>query len=224
MVKIIYKTKDIVIILKPVGLSSQRDEDSTADALTETAKQLSLLGESTDLYPVHRLDKVVSGLLVLARTKKSAAELSALVAEDGIGKKYLAVTEGTCSAGVMEDHLIKNANLGKASVASPSVKGAKLALLEAFPKATVKTELGERTLAKISLKTGRFHQIRAQLSSRGCPIVGDKKYGSKDYLRRTPALFAYKLDFKLGGERITVSELPDLSEYPWNLFSKELYE
>lgn len=224
MVKIVYKNKSVVIILKPIGLSSQPDADSLTDAISETALALSTLGENSVLYPVHRLDKVVSGLLVIARTKSAAAALSSLVSSDGIGKEYFAVVEGKCAGSVMEDYLLKSAALGKATISSPSAKGAKPAVLTAESMATVKSEQGERTLLKITLKTGRFHQIRAQLSSRGCPIVGDKKYGAKDYLCRTPALFAHMLDFTLGEEKILAKELPELSKYPWNLFPEDCYK
>lgn len=224
MVKILYKSQGAVVILKPVGLSSVPDEDSTTDALTETAEELSALGERAELYPIHRLDKVVSGLLVFARTKTYATELSKLVSGEGIGKEYFAVVEGACPAGELTDYLCKSKVQGKALVGRKGDKDAKLAILHSLPIATVKTDMGERTLVKIVLKTGRFHQIRAQLSSRGCPIVGDKKYGSKDFLCRTPALFSHKIETSLFSEQIYACALPELSEYPWSLFAEKLYE
>ena len=76
---------------------------------------------------------------------------------------------------------------------------------------------------KITLKTGRFHQIRAQFSSRGMPLSGDKKYGSKDLRARQPALFAYRLEYVIE-EKVSVSRLPETTVYPWNLFEKSIYE
>ena len=223
MAKIIYKSKGAVVILKPVGISAQPDSTSSDDALTQTSAELRAAGENSTLYPVHRLDKVVSGLLIFARTKEYAAELSALVSGEGIGKEYFAVVEGRCSEGKMEDYLIKDAALGKAKISKKDAAGAKLAILEAEPLACVAGEHGEHTLVKIKLQTGRFHQIRAQLSARGCPIVGDKKYGAKGYLSRTPALFSYRLEIPLKNEKISARALPELSEYPWNLFDSVLY-
>ncbi len=223
MTEILYKSKHAIVIYKPQGVPSQPDPSGDPDALTITSRILSELGEPTALYPVHRLDRTVAGVLVIARTASAAAELSLLVSGEGMGKEYFAVVEGEGSAGLLEDHLIKNSTIGKASVASPDARGARLARLEYKTLACVKTEQGARSLIAVKLHTGRFHQIRAQLSSRGMPIVGDKKYGSRDYLCRTPALFSYKLDISVKGERITASRLPELASYPWCLFPEELY-
>ena len=222
--EILYKSRGAVVVLKPKGLSSQSDELSETDAPRECAASLAALGEDPTLYPIHRLDKVVSGLLLFARTKKYAAELSALVSGEGIGKEYLAVVEGECPSGELSDYLVKSASEGRARVAGENTPGAKLAKLIARPLMTVISPLGKRTLVSITLKTGRFHQIRAQLSAKGAPIVGDKKYGSRDYLCRTPALFSHKLDLCVLGEHISATAIPEIGEYPWNLFDKDLYE
>ena len=79
-----------------------------------------------------------------------------------------------------------------------------------------------RTLVKVELETGRFHQIRAQLSSRSTPIVGDKKYGSRDFRAHTPSLFASRVAFSLDGEEIDISAIPDVLEYPWSNFAEEI--
>ena len=89
--------------------------------------------------------------------------------------------------------------------------------------ASLSTEKGERSLVKVKLKTGRFHQIRVQFASRGAPISGDGKYGSRDNGAKMPALFAYRLSFVLFGKKISAERLPDLSGYPWSLFDKEKY-
>jgi 23S rRNA pseudouridine1911/1915/1917 synthase len=99
--------------------------------------------------------------------------------------------------------------------------GVKEAVLDYTPISTVKTENGEITLLKVKLQTGRYHQIRCQLSHIGCPIVGDGKYGSRDKGARYPALFSYSLSFTAMGDEVKVSALPDTSGYPWNLFSIE---
>ena len=88
---------------------------------------------------------------------------------------------------------------------------------------TVKHKGKEKSLLKVKLQTGRFHQIRVQLSSRGASLVGDKKYGNRDFGARQPALFSYKLSAIVDDERIEAERLPDLDKYPWNLFSAEKY-
>ena len=223
LAEILYKSRNAIVIYKPQGVPSQPDPSGDPDALSLAAEKLRRLGERDTLFPIHRLDRNVAGLLVIGRTRSAAAELSALASGEGMGKEYLAVIEGEGGSGILEDHLIKNSAIGKAEIGSSSDKRAKLARLEYKTLSVCTTELGTRSLLLIKLHTGRFHQIRAQLSSRGMPIVGDKKYGSLDRLCRMPALFSYKLDISISGEHILAERLPELSGYPWNLFGEELY-
>ena len=183
--------------------------------------ELSEIGEKKDLWLVHRLDRVVGGLVIFARTKNAAAELSNIVARNEIDKEYLAVVEGKSSSGVMEDYLFKDAIRGKSFVVNGARRGAKLARLEYTTLQNITDEKGERSLVKIKLETGRFHQIRAQFSSRKMSIVGDGKYGSHDNRAKMPSLFAYHLFFKYKSERIDVKALPDITEYPWRDFPME---
>lgn len=223
MIEVLHKTKELAIIYKPAGIPTQSDTSGDEDAMSITAKMLSDMGESRDLWLVHRLDRVVGGLVVFARSRESASALSALVGGCGMEKEYIAVVEGRAEGGVLRDFLYKDSKKGKAFVVSER-KGAKEALLEYTPLAVIETEKGERTLVKIKLHTGRFHQIRAQFSSRGMPIVGDGKYGSHDNKAKFPALFARRLAFEIKGKRNEAFALPDLAEYPWSLFGKENYQ
>ncbi len=220
MIEIIKKEKDYIVVAKPVGIPSQPDLGGDKDAMTLTAELLSASGESTSLWLVHRLDRVVGGLMVFARTPRAAKELSAAAAGDGMTKEYLAVSEGTPEGGTYVDVLFKDARAGKAFVVKGERRGAKRAELDCIPLATV----NDRTLVRVCLKTGRFHQIRVQLASRGTPLVGDGKYGSRDKGAHTPALFAYSLKFKLGNRLISARKLPDTTVYPWSLFSKEDFD
>lgn len=224
MTEIVYKSKNAVVIYKPAGVPTQPDPSGDADAMTATADALAALGESSELYLIHRLDRVVSGLLVFARNKRSAAALSSLVSGDGIGKLYLAVVEGEIEDGDMRDLLYKDARVGKSFVVDRARAGVKEAHLTAKTLDAASTECGTRSLLLIKLHTGRFHQIRAQLSSRGAPIVGDGKYGSRDKSARMPALAAVSLSFTLDREKIKVERLPNTEEYPWNLFQREKYD
>lgn len=220
MIEIVRKTRDYVIVNKPAGMPSQPDPSGGVDAMAATSELLRTMGERNALWLVHRLDRVVGGLLVFARTAHAAAELSAAFAGEGVKKEYIAVAEGTPEAGTYVDVIYKDARAGKAFIVGRERRGAKKAELYCEPLSTKDA----RTLVRVVLKTGRFHQIRVQLASRGTPLVGDGKYGSRDKGSRMPALFASRLSFTFGGENITASALPDVTGYPWSLFDKENFE
>lgn len=222
MIEIIEKTKDYVIIYKPSGIPSQSDPSGDKDAMTLLSERLREMGEEGGLYLVHRLDRVVGGLLVYARNKTAAAALSAL-SGGGMRKEYFAVVEGEAKGGVMRDFLYKDASLGKAFITNRKRAGVKECELEYTTLDCQNTEKGPVSLVRVKLITGRFHQIRAQFSSRKMPLIGDKKYGSHDIRRRTPSLFASRLSFEFKGKAVATERLPDLNEYPWSLFEKEKY-
>lgn len=219
-VKVVYKDKNVIIVNKPVGMPSQSDPTGDKDAMTATSELLSATGDRPELWLVHRLDRTVGGLLAFARNKKSAAELSRIVREGSLEKRYFAVCHGIADEGEYSDLLFKDNATGKAYVVKTERSGAKIAILNA-------TRLAENdcmSLMSVKLDTGRFHQIRVQFASRGHSLVGDKKYGSRDALRRTPCLFSYKLSFKIFGKTVTACDLPPLDEYPWSSFDSELYK
>ena len=220
MIGIVYKNADFVVVNKPIGIPSQADNNGGDDAMKQTAEALAALGEKGTLHIINRLDTVVSGLVLFARNPASAAALTELLS-GGITKEYRAVCEGVPGDGVMKDFLVKEAALGRAIVASPTKKGAKEAELHHFTLETVEYKGKKLSLVRVILKTGRFHQIRAQFSSRKMPLVGDKKYGSRDFLARTPALFAARLAFDFKGEKYDFKISPDTSAYPWCLFNEE---
>ena len=221
-IKIIYKDKNFAVIYKPAGIPSQSDNSADKDAMTLTSEALSAHGERSELWLVHRLDRVVGGLMVFARNKKYAAILSALAAERGMKKEYLAVVDGVTEGGVFTDYLYKDAAKGKAFVVDRARAGVKLAELECSPLSSVETEKGRKTLVKVELHTGRFHQIRAQLSARKTPITLDGKYGSRDGVPGAPALFAFRLSFVAEGKDYSFFHLPE-AVYPWTLFELQKY-
>ncbi len=224
MIEIVKLNKNYVVIYKPPGIPSQSDRTGDRDAMSLTAEALLTMCEKNSLWLVHRLDRTVGGLLLFARTKSSAAELSEIVREGKMTKRYLAVCEGEVIGGRYRDLLFKDATSGKAYIATTERRGVKEAELIANPIATFSTDSGARTLVDVELITGRFHQIRAQFSHRHTPIVGDGKYGSRDHGTRTPALFAYHLGFTLGERRIEATRLPDAEGYPWSLFREKIKE
>ena len=219
MTSIVYKTRDFVVVNKPSGVPSQADKSGDDDAMKQCAKSLSAIGEKTELHAINRLDRVVGGLMLFARSRESAATLSALLADE-ITKEYRAVVEGNPGDGVMKDMLYKDSILGKAYVVKDSIGGAKEAELQYKTLETVEYNGRTLSLVSVKLKTGRFHQIRAQFSSRKMPLIGDKKYGSKDFVTNQPALFATRIAFRYKSEDIDVRANPDFSAYPWKLFDK----
>ena len=129
MLDIIKLTKNLVVVNKPAGVPSQSDASGDKDAITLTAEELVRRGENSSLWLVHRLDRTVGGLMVLARNAKYAALLSELVSTSGFAKTYLAVVEGHAEGGELVDYLYKDARIGKSLVVSASRSGAKRAVL-----------------------------------------------------------------------------------------------
>lgn len=191
--EILYSDKHLAVCVKPVGLDS---ESEVPAALKEQ-----LGGE---IFPIHRLDKNVGGIMVFARTKQAAAALSKAVQEGDMVKEYVAMVHGTPpESGDWEDFLFKDSRKNKVFVVKKERKGVKYARLE-FKRLTA----GETSLVHIRLHTGRSHQIRVQFSSRGFPLVGDHKYGSRDG-KTEPTLFSCRITFPWQGEVKTFDFLPD---------------
>ena len=224
MVELLYKTKNAVVIYKEPGAPSQSDPSGDPDAMTLTSQELKTLGEKSDLWLIHRLDRVVGGLLVFARNKKYAAILSEYVKDRLLTKEYYAVVDGECEDATLENFLYKDARAGKSFVTDKQRNGVKLARLSYRVLSVKETEKGKKTLVYISLDTGRFHQIRAQMSYASHPICGDGKYGSKDNKAKNIALMASHLAVDIPGEKIDVSHMPDFNVYPWSLFTPDEYK
>ena len=125
---------------------------------------------------------------------------------------------------MLEDYLYKDAGRGMAFVADAKRKDAKASSLEYEPVDFVTHDGIDFTLVRIKLHTGRFHQIRAQFSSRKMALVGDGKYGGRIRRTRTPALFACRVRLSTDGKMLDIHDVPDTSEYPWSLFGAEKYE
>ena len=224
MVEILYKSKNAIVIYKPAGIPSQSDPSGDKDAMTLTSEMLRENGENDSLWLIHRLDRVVSGLLVFARNKRYAAILSEYVKERLVTKEYYAIVDGIAEGGVLENLIFRDPRAGKAFIVDRERQGTKAARLSYRSLATVETEKGAKTLVYVTLDTGRFHQIRAQLSHIKHPITGDGKYGSRDNKARSIALMASHLSLDLESEKIDERRLPDLDLYPWSLFSSDDYE
>ena len=193
---ILYSDHNIAVIIKPVGLDSEQEIPA---AITQA-----LGGE---VFPIHRLDKNVGGVMVYARTKTAAASLSKAVQEGLMIKEYVALVHGMPpEAGDWEDFLFKDSRKNKVFVVKRERKGVKKARLE-FKRLSE----GENSLVHVRLHTGRSHQIRVQFASRGFPLVGDHKYGSRDEAT-APKLFSCRLTFPYRGSTVVYNALPEWAQ------------
>ena len=194
--KILYADRGIVACIKPVGLDSETE--------VPAALKTELGGE---IFPIHRLDKNVGGIMVFARTKSAAAALSKAVQDGQMIKEYVAMVHGTPpESGDWEDFLFKDSRKNKVFAVKKERKGVKYARLE-FSR----LKGGEQSLVHIRLHTGRSHQIRVQFSSRGFPLVGDHKYGSRD-AATAPMLFSCRITLPWNGESRIFESLPDWAQ------------
>ena len=223
-IEVLYKSDNALVIYKPAGIPSQPDPSGDKDAMTLASEHLMSLGERSNLWLIHRLDRNVSGVMVFARNKRTAAELSEIVKVRLLTKKYVAIVEGDAEGGEFCDLLYKDSRVSKAFVVDRNREGVKEARLSYRKIATADTPRGKRTLISVLLETGRVHQIRAQLSHRHNPILGDGKYGSREKLAQGLALSACNLEIELSSEKISVTRLPDTTEHPWSIFAREDYE
>ena len=191
--ELLFHDNDLVVCIKPVGLDSEHQ-------VPEALKKL-LGGE---IFTIHRLDRNVGGVMVYARTKAAAAALSRVVQEGSMVKEYVAMVHGTPpEEGDWEDLLWKDNGKNKVFVVKRQRGGVKKARLE-FRRLSE----GETSLVRVRLHTGRSHQIRVQFSSRGFPLVGDHKYGSRAEAAE-PMLYSCKITFPYKGKTLSFESLPD---------------
>lgn len=200
--QIVYEDEAVLVIRKPAGLATESAGIGQKDVVSELKNYVAKKnpGKMPYLGVVHRLDQPVEGLLVFAKTKKAAENLTAQLGKGTLKKEYLAVVCGKVpeNTGRLVDYLAKekgmavvrdtadaqakkdadaqaekDADVQAEKAADPQAKKAVLSY-------TKKAETKELTLLAVQIETGRFHQIRAQLSHAGFPILGDEKYGSEE--------------------------------------------
>jgi len=206
--ELIYQDEYLLVCVKPAGVLST-DEPGGVPELARRA-----LGDpGAQVRTVHRLDRVVSGLMVLARSQQAASALSEQIRKHQFEKEYLAVVHG-CPAeasGTYRDLLLRNKQERKTYVVRQGAKGVQEAILD---YRVLKTN-GQLTRVSITLQTGRTHQIRAQFSSRELPLVGDRKYSLFDDDCEI-ALWSYRLSFlhPYTGKRMEFVQQPPEC-YPW---------
>lgn len=208
----IYHDSSIIVCIKPAGVLST-DEPGGMPDLVRAA-----LGDpKANVRTVHRLDRVVSGLMVLARSPQAASSLSRQIREQTFGKEYLAVVHGKPkkSIGTFTDLLLRSSTERKTYVVHHLEKGVQEAILDYETLAICNT----LSLIKIHLRTGRTHQIRAQFSSRTLPLVGDRKYSNLND-ECSIALWSHRLCFKHPDAGTPLDFIcPPPGNYPWIEFS-----
>lgn len=211
--KILFEDKYIAVCLKPAGILSQNGDGGDMISLLNAYFEQN--GEKAEAYPVHRLDKETAGVMVYAKSSKSAAALSKQIEQNTIKKHYYAVVKGSPEekSGVLKDLLFRDKQKNK----SYSVKRMRKGVREASLEYEVVGENGGYSMLDILLHTGRTHQIRVQFSSRKMPLYGDGRYGGGG---GNLALFAHTLEFchPVSGEKMVFSEKPDMTVDPWNMF------
>ena len=184
---------DFVVCIKPVGLDSEQE--------LPNALKTQLGGE---IFTLHRLDKNVGGVMVYARNKQAAASLSKTITNGEMVKEYVALVHGAPPPeGDWEDLLFKDSRKNKVFVVKRQRAGVKAARL-----AYRCLQDGEQSLVRVRLYTGRSHQIRVQFASRGFPLVGDHKYGSRDEAT-APMLFSCCVTFPYKGQTRRFEAYPE---------------
>jgi len=226
---ILYEDNDIIICKKPPGLAVQTAKIGQQDLASQLRNYLARKGaKSPYLGIVHRLDQPVEGLLVFGKTKGATAGLNRQLQDGKLQKNYYGVIWGIPehNSGELVDYLTKDGVTDKAPIMSERVKPA-----SAAKKAILRYQVVDgvvtpffASLLDISIETGRFHQIRIQLSHAGLPLLGDRKYANEDVLEASHAakvenvaLCAYqiKLTHPKTGKKLSFSITPEGKAFTW---------
>ena len=208
--ELIYVDEDILVCLKPARVLSTDEPGGVPDLAREA------LGDpKADVRTVHRLDRVVSGLMVLARNGKAASELSRQIRDNEFEKEYMAVVHGMpdTQTGTLRDLLGRDKARKMTFVASEPAKGVQEAVLDYSLLNTAEN----MSRVRIRLHTGRTHQIRVQFASRDLPLVGERKYSELDDPCEI-ALWSCRIGFThpKTGEKMEFSHQPP-EIYPWTV-------
>ena len=212
---IIYEDNHIIVVQKIPNVPSQGDKTNDEDMLSIIKKYIKeKYNKPGEVYLglVHRLDRPVGGVMVFAKTSKAASRLSEQVRIKEFQKEYLVVVDGKFEdkQAVLEDYLLKDERNNISKVVKEGTRNSKYAKLE-YEELKYRDD-NDLSLLKIKLYTGRHHQIRVQLSSRGHSIYGDQKYGTRGKGKQI-ALWAYLLSFNhpTTKERLTFTCLPEIN-------------
>ncbi len=225
MCDIIFEDNQVIVAVKPQNIPVQLDDSKDEDFLSKIKKYLVEKYSKTGnafLGLVHRLDRPTGGVMVFAKTSKSAERLSKQIVDKTVEKTYFAVVEGVprlrqCR---LTNFLKKDEKNNIVKICPQYEDGAKEAILDY----QVLENVDNVSLVKINLITGRSHQIRVQLAGIGCPVCFDQKYG-KEPKKGNLALWAVqiKFDHPVNHQRMTFRVIPPADIAPWNKFNLEQY-
>lgn len=214
--KIIYEDNHIIVVEKIPNIPSQGDKTGDIDMLEIIKKYIKeKYNKPGNVYLglVHRLDRPVGGVMVFAKTSKAASRLSEEVRSRQLKKEYLVVVDGKFEKNkdTLEDYLLKNQQKNISKVVKEETKNSKIAKLD-YETLKYNSEI-DLSVLKVLLHTGRHHQIRVQLSSRGHSIYGDQKYGTRGRGKQI-ALWAYKLTIihPITKKEMTFTSIPELNK------------
>ena len=198
-IRILYENQDFAVCIKPRNVLSQAGKPGETSMIDLLSAQL-----GSEIYPVHRLDRQVGGVMVYAKTPEAAAYFSREIQQGNMKKEYLAVVHGAPEAdsGELSDLLLHDARKNKSYVVSRMRGGVKKARLS---YAVLRRE-EDRALVQVRVFTGRTHQIRVQFASRKLPLIGDGRYGGGS---GEMALWSVRLTFRYRGKELCFAELPD---------------
>lgn len=196
MFKILYEDDTIIVCIKEAGVATQTKQIGQKDMESMLRTYRMQKGEASYIGVVHRLDQPVSGVMVFAKTKEAAADLSRQVSTKMADKYYYAVTDGVPDKekGSLENYLLRDGKTNLSKVVSSKEAGAKRAQLSY----EVLAKNHEKALVRVKLETGRHHQIRVQFANAGWPLVGDRKYNFKEHMQTHGSpmcLCSYKIGF-----------------------------
>ena len=212
--KVLYEDNHIIVIQKPPNIPSQADKTGDVDLLTIVKQYIKeKYNKPGEVYLglVHRLDRPTGGVMVFARTSKSASRLSEQIRNKTMHKKYLCIVDGKMEnqTGSMRDFLLKNERTNTSKVVKEGAKNAKEAILD-YEVVKYNEEIN-MSVVKVNLHTGRHHQIRVQFASRGHSLSGDQKYGTRGRGKQL-ALWAHSLSFihPTTKEELTFEDYPEI--------------
>lgn len=226
-IKIIFEDNHLLIVEKPVNVLSQSDDTGDPDLLSLLKQDIKdRYNKPGEVYLglVHRLDRPVGGVMVFARTSKSASRLSEQIRQKEFNKTYLAIVHGVPEKmqGRLINYLVKDSNTNTVSVGGKGTQGSKEAILDY----EVLANDSGLSLIRINLQTGRSHQIRVQFANLGHPLYGDQKYGAQqNKVGQQIGLWAVGVSFlhPTLKQKLVFKCLPP-DKYPWNLFSTKMFQ
>lgn len=218
---VVYEDNHVIVVLKPQNVPCCEDESKDKDLLTIVKEHIKIKeNKPGNVYAglVHRLDRVTGGVMVYAKSSKAASRLSEQMREGDFEKKYMAVLSGIPQEdrAVLKHYVKKNVVNNMVYVCPPTVEGAKFCELEY----EILQKNNGLALAKVTLHTGRTHQIRVQSSAIGCPVYGDMRYGGEKARKGNLALWATSLAFThpVSKERLVFKIEPPKENNPWSQF------